>query len=282
MSEDSGAAQRAGDAAANPVGAVLEQFGQTWTASLDLWSAWADAWGKIVQTRGVPAAEAVAGKLLNPAAWPGGLQPLAEEFEDLFALPRFADLPGLDGAAKLPSLAPALELMAVAQQYMLAAAPVWLEASRRFQAEVAERRQAGERLDSAGTALDLWNGVLDRTLMEFNRSAEFAAVQQRFLHAAMRQRLEVRKLFEGAAKAVDLPTGTEMKDVYRRLHDLQREVHALKRELRQQAKDGKRRGAAARRGANTERTGRWLIRNPRPAWSPNSPSSAPRPPRRRR
>ena len=248
MSEDSGAAQRAGDAAANPVGVALEQFGQTWTASLDLWSAWTNAWGKIVQARGVPAAEAMADKLLNPAAWPGGLQPLAEEFEDLFALPRFADLPGLDGA-KLPSIGPALELMAVAQQYMVAAAPVWLEACRHFQAEVAERRQAGERMDSAGTALDLWNGVLDRTLMEFNRSAEFAAVQQRFLHAAMRQRLEVRNLFEGAAKAVDLPTGTEMKDVYRRLHDLQREVHALKRELRQQAKgaggDGKRRGTAA-------------------------------------
>src|SRR5689334_9869565 len=67
-------------AAPNPAGAVLEQFGQTWTASLDLWSAWADAWGKILQTRGAPAAEAVAGKLLNPASWPGGLQPLAEEF----------------------------------------------------------------------------------------------------------------------------------------------------------------------------------------------------------
>ena len=233
-----------GGAAVNPAGAVLEQIGQTWTASLDLWSAWADAWGKILQTRGVPAAEAVTGKLLNPASWPGGLQPLAEEFEDLFALPRFADLPGLDGAAKLPSLGPALELMAVAQQYMLAAAPVWLEACRRFQAEVAERRQAGERMDSAGTALDLWNGVLDRTLMEFNRSSEFGAVQQRFLHAAMRQRQEVRKLFEGAARTVDLPTGTEMKDVYRRLHDLQREVHALKRELRQQAK-----GSAAASGA---------------------------------
>ena len=243
--------------AENPTGAVLAQFGQAWTASLDLWSAWANTWGKIVQTRGMPAAEAMTGKLLNPAAWPGGLQPLTKELEDLFALPRFADLPGLDGA-KLPSVGPALELMAVAQQYMVAAAPVWLEACRRFQAEVAERRQAGERLDSAGTALDLWNGVLDRTLMEFNRSAEFAAVQQRFLHAAMRQRLEVRKLFEGAAKAVDLPTGTEMKDVYRRLHDLQREVHALKRELRQQAKSasgGKRRGAAAGEAPTTKGQG---------------------------
>jgi hypothetical protein len=245
--------------AENPAGAVLAQFGQAWTASLDLWSAWANTWGKIVQTRGMPAAEAMTGKLLNPAAWPGGLQPLAEEFEDLFALPRFADLPGLDGA-KLPSIGPALELMAVAQRYMVAAAPVWLEACRRFQTEVAERRQAGERMDSAGAALDLWNGVLDRTLMEFNRSSEFAAVQQRFLHAAMRQRLEVRKLFEGAAKAVDLPTGTEMKDVYRRLHDLQREVHALKRELRQQAKStggggGKRRGAAAGEAPTTKGQG---------------------------
>ncbi len=245
-------------AAENPAGAVLEQFGQAWTASLDLWSAWANTWGKIVQTRGMPAAEAMTGKLLNPAAWPGGLQPLTKELEDLFALPRFADLPGLDGA-KLPSVGPALELLAVAQQYMVAAAPVWLEASRRFQTEVAQRRDAGERLDSAGTALDLWNGVLDRTLMEFNRSAEFAAVQQRFLHAAMRQRLEVRQLFEGAAKAVDLPTGTEMKDVYRRLHDLQREVHALKRELRQQAKGagggGKRRGTAAGEAPTTKGQG---------------------------
>jgi Poly(R)-hydroxyalkanoic acid synthase subunit (PHA_synth_III_E) len=249
---DAAAPQYTGPAA-SPVGAVVEQFGQTWTASLDLWSAWANAWGKIVQTRGVPAAEAVTGKLLNPAAWPGGLQPLAEEFEDLFALPRFADLPGLDGA-KLPSLAPVLELMAVAQQYMLAAAPVWLEASRSFQAEVAERRQAGERMDSAGAALDLWNGVLDRTLMQFNRSSEFAAVQQRFLHAAMRQRQEIRKLFGGAAKAVDLPTGAEMKEVYRRLHDLQREVHALKRELREvrQAKDG---GGRERRGTASAATG---------------------------
>ena len=245
-------------AAENPAGVVLEQLGQAWTASLDLWSAWANTWGTIVQNRGVPAAEAVLGKVLNPAAWPGGLQPLTKELEDLFALPRFADLPGLDGA-KLPSVGPALELMAVAQQYMVAAAPVWLEASRRFQTDVAERRDAGERLDSAGTALDLWNGVLDRTLMEFNRSAEFAAVQQRFLHAAMRQRLEVRKLFEGAAKAVDLPTGTEMKDVYRRLHDLQREVHALKRELRQQAKGagggGKRRGTAAGEAPTTKGQG---------------------------
>ena len=80
--------------------------------------------------------------------------------------------------------------------------------------------------------MDLWNNVLDRTLMEFNRSADFAKVQQRFLHAAMRQRRAVRTTFERAAKAVDLPTRTEMTDVYQRLHDLTREVHGLRREVR--------------------------------------------------
>ena len=220
-----------GDAAANPMAGLLQQFGSSWTTSLDIWSAWADTWQSMLQKRGGPAAEAMLKTMLNPTAWPDGVAPLMDELQDVFALPHFADLPRLD-ASSLPSPGPMVELMLVAQQYLSAAAPVWVQACQRFQAEVAERRGQGEKLDSAGAAMDLWNNVLDRTLMEFNRSADFAKVQQRFLHAAMRQRREVRKTFEQAAKAVDLPTRTEMNDVYQRLHDLVREVHSLRREVR--------------------------------------------------
>jgi hypothetical protein len=52
------------------------------------------------------------------------------------------------------------------------------------------------------------------------------------LRAAIGQRLEVRKFGERLAQTVDLPTRTEMTDVYRRLHDLRRDVHSLRRELR--------------------------------------------------
>lgn len=48
----------------------------------------------------------------------------------------------------------------------------------------------------------------------------------------MHHRQQVRRLAEQAAEAVDLPTRTEMNDVYRRLHDLQREVLGLRRDLR--------------------------------------------------
>jgi hypothetical protein len=210
--------------------APWQPFGAAWGTSLDVLSAWGEAWQSMLQQRGVPATEAML-KTFNPAAWPGSITPLIDELEDLFALPHFADLPRLDASA-LPSAGPFLELITVAQQYLAAAAPVWVQVCQRFQAEVAERRTQGETLDSAGDAMDLWNNVLDRTLMEFNRSEDFARVQQRFLHAAMRQRQEVRRTFERAAKAVDLPTRTEMTDVYQRLHDLTREVHGLRRELR--------------------------------------------------
>jgi hypothetical protein len=219
-----------GNAAPNPLEGLLRQLAAPWTGSLEAMSAWGEAWQSILQQRGAPASETML-KALNPAAWPGGITPLIDELEDLFALPHFADLPRLDASA-LPSAGPFLELITVAQQYLAAAAPVWVQVCQRFQAEVAERRTQGETLDSAGEAMDLWNNVLDRTLMEFNRSEDFARVQQRFLHAAMRQRQEVRRTFERAAKAVDLPTRTEMTDVYQRLHDLTREVHGLRRELR--------------------------------------------------
>ena len=228
--------------------AFLEQLGGAWTTSLGTWTAWFDAWRAMMENRGAPATATLLGGLMTPGAWPGGdSSPLAEDLREILALPRFADLPGLDGDA-LPSFAPAMELMSLAQQYLTVAAPVWLQAGERFQSEVAERRRNGERLDSAGEALDLWNNVLDRTLMEFNRSSEFAELQQRFLRAAMRQRLETRKVVERAAKAVDMPSRAEIDDVYRRLHDLLREVHGLRREIR------KLRQAAAPAGAEPRKS----------------------------
>ncbi len=193
--------------------APWQPFGAAWGTSLDIWAAWADTWQLMLQKRGGPAAEAMQKALFNPGAWSEGVAPLMDELQDVFALPHFADLPRLDASA-LPSPGPLVELMVVAQQYLAAAAPVWVQACQRFQAEVAERRQQGEKLDSSRETMDLWNNVLDRTLMEFNRSEDFAKVQQRFLHAAMRQRREVQKTAERAAKAVDLPTRTEMNDGY--------------------------------------------------------------------
>jgi len=213
------------------------QLGQTWAASVEMWSSMLGAWQSMLQHKGLPTAQAMVGQFADPAAWPGSLAPLMQELLDILALPRFADLPGLE-PGKIPSPAPALELLAIAQQYMLAAAPVWAAAFQRFQSALAERYKSGVP-DNAGEVLDVWNNALDQTLMAFNRSNDFAKLQQRYLQAAMRHRIEIRKLGEQVAEAIDMPTRTEMTDVYRRLHDLHREVHRLRRELREaRAKQG--------------------------------------------
>jgi len=212
--------------------AVWGGLGAQWSTSMKIWSDWAGAWTALMRQRGGPAADRMLQRLFNPEAWmKGRVPPMLEEVWETLALPRFADLPNLDGTA-FPSMMPTLELTSLTQQYLQLSAQVWVKACQRFQAEAAEIRRRGERLESAGRMLDLWNSVLDRTLMEFNRSAEFGELQRRFLRAAMRQRLEFRRLAERAAEVADMPTRKEMDDVYRRLHDLLREVHGLRRELR--------------------------------------------------
>jgi hypothetical protein len=219
----------------------MEELSRPFAASLGMWSAWAEALSSLLVKRGAPAAETVFKQLaaFEPLA-PQKSAPLPsemlEELRVVLGLPVFADVPALDPAA-LPSAAPMMELAAVAQQYLIAIAAMWPRLIQRFQAELEELRRKGTALDSAGREMDLWNNVVDRTLMEFNRSMDFAALQQRFLHAVMQQRRELRKMTEQAAKALELPTRSEMDDIYRRLHDLTREVDGLRRELRALRKD---------------------------------------------
>lgn len=215
----------------NPLEAMTSTFEQSWKAPLQMWSAFANTWQSALQNRGIPAVQATLKQMTGGAGWASGLNPFMDEMLEIFDLPKLADIPAFEPGV-LPSLAPAAELALVTQQYMLAAFGVGMRACQRFQTEVMERRNHSNPVESAGEAMDLWNNVLDQTLMEFNRSEEFAKVQQRFLRAAMQQRQQVRKLTDGVAKTIDLPTREEVNDIYHRLHDLLREVHGLRREIR--------------------------------------------------
>jgi hypothetical protein len=213
----------------NRVPDPLEAMRQT---SADLLSAWTGAWSAMLASRSAPLAEVMLKTMADPTAWPTALVPILDEIRAAIKLPTFADLPGAD-LFQLPSPAPLIGLLQVAQNYAAISLPIWIKACERFLAEVKERQDADqERSPSAGDVMDVWNNVLDRTLMEFNRSGEFAQAQQRLLHAAAQHRRELSGAFEKVAKAVNMPTRTEMTDVYRRLHDLTREVHALRQEIR--------------------------------------------------
>ena len=122
--------------------------------------------------------------------------------QELAGLPQFADLPELRNN-DFPTFQPAMELAAIAQNYVRVGVPIWVEACKRFEKEVAQRKEQGQAVDSAADSLELWNTVLDRTLMEFNRSSEFADLQQRYLRAGIKQKLETRRYFEMLAKMTE-------------------------------------------------------------------------------
>jgi len=206
-------------------------FGASLSASMEAMTAWSRTWQSLLEARGGPSASLMMGALADPTQGLQSVAPLMEEFRRALALPRFADLPAPNGAL-LPSPEAAVDLMMLVQQYLAAVMPVWVKAGENFQAEVEARRARGETADLLADGMDIWNGVLDRTLMEFNRSQDFAALQQRMLRLAMQQRQDLRRRAEMAAEAIDMPTRTEMLDVYARLHGLMREVHSLRREVR--------------------------------------------------
>jgi Poly(R)-hydroxyalkanoic acid synthase subunit (PHA_synth_III_E) len=214
-------------------------------ASVDVMSAWTEAWGAMLTNRGASVGKAMVRSVGAPTAWPAALVPILDEIRSALKLPTFSDLPGRD-LFMLPSLAPLLGLIQVAQEYAQISVPIWIKAMDRFIAEAKKRQGAGAKAD-AGELMDVWNNVLDLTMMEFNRSGEFARAQRMLLHAAAAQRRELGGAVEKLAKAVDMPTRTEMTDVYRRLHELTREVYALRRELRELRRGAKPAAASKRK-----------------------------------
>jgi hypothetical protein len=221
------------------------EFTEAWKSAMSPWLSWYGALDSAVRSRATPLAEAAAKLWTQPDRMLENLRPLSDGLREMAGFPELADLPDM-GLKSLPSVEPAMELMAVLQQYLRVATPIWIEACQKFESEASRRRKEGESSDSASEALELWNNTLDRTLMEFNRSSEFADLQQRYLRAAIRQRMETRRYFEQLAKAVDGPTRPELDDIYRRLHDLRRDLAALRQRMDAPNTPGDSRGARAK------------------------------------
>ena len=209
----------------------LKQIAEPWNAMAGMWTAWFEAAQAVSSGRGVEAGKSLA-RLFDPEFWKAGeISPLLKEIKQTLSLPQFSDVPNLD-TSMIDTSAAMVDVMGLAQQFMSSTIPLWLSATVRFQAEIAARNLRGEPMKSPAEALDLWNGIIDRAMMEFNRSSEFATIQQRLLRASAQYKLELRKSGERAAGVFDMPTRTELTDVYSRMHDMQREMQKLRREVR--------------------------------------------------
>jgi len=211
--------------------AGLEHFLNPFNALAGMYNTWLQASSAFSLDRGGDLGKSLT-RFFDPQVWKaGGLSPLLEELQQALSLPILADLPKLE-LSMLPASAAMLDFAGLMQKFLTVSIPIWATASRRFQEEVDARKQNGEAIKSPADALELWNGVLDRTLMEFNRSGEFAQMQRQLVRAAAQCRLTLRKIGEQGASAFDMPTRQEMTDVYRRMHDMRREMHTLRQEVR--------------------------------------------------
>ena len=190
--------------------------------------AWATAMGS---TEAASAPAELAARLLDPRNWMGiGAVTLEQPFETVLGLPRLADVPDID--RKL------LHLMqcwaGVAQrstEYSAVVARVWMAAYADFlpalQGAMVDNKAAG----SARAVVDKWTAALNERLLKAQRSDEFLEAQRRMLDALLKSRAAENELVEIGAKAVDLPTRSELDDVHKTLHAVKRELRQLQRRL---------------------------------------------------
>src|SRR6266567_3461486 len=142
--------------------AYFQQIAGSWNAMTGLWKAWLEAAETLSSERGLEAGKSLV-RLLDPEFWRAGeLSPLLDELRHTLSFPQLADLPDLDMHA-VDTSAAMVDFIGLLQQYMGISVPLWMSASQGFQAEISARAQRGQEVKSPGEALDLWNGVLDRT-----------------------------------------------------------------------------------------------------------------------
>lgn len=192
-------------------------------ASGGMMEAWVKAWQETLAQRTVPAMG-----FFNPVAWArGDGQDLAAALEGWLGTPEWSDLLSLDSDT-MKSFAPAGELAQLSHQYFAAVARLSLEICLKFRERL---EKADRQVDGAGDALDIWNDVLDESLMAFNRSDTFADLQRRYVRALMAYYLERRWLVSRMAEHLDMPTRGEVDELSRRVHALERENRRLRRSL---------------------------------------------------
>jgi class III poly(R)-hydroxyalkanoic acid synthase PhaE subunit len=97
--------------------------------------------------------------------------------------------------------------------------------------EAAAKGGSGEPITSYRELFDLWVNVAETTYFEAASSPSFADVQARLVNASMHYRVHERVLADIFARALHLPTRTEIDDAYRHLHEVSREVKRLRREV---------------------------------------------------
>lgn len=108
-------------------------------------------------------------------------------------------------------------------------------AFERFERKLAERGEPGRQIESARALFDLWIDAAEEAWSEVALGADYRRAYGGLVNAQMRVRAALQQQVEQAARAVGLPTRSEVASSHRKVAQLERELRDLRRELAQRA-----------------------------------------------
>ena len=118
-------------------------------------------------------------------------------------------------------------------------------AFERFERKLGERSEPGRQIESARALFDLWIDAAEEAWSEVALSAEYRHAYGGLVNAQMRVRAALQVQIEQVAKAVGLPTRSEVEASHRKVAQLERELRALRSELSTRASERPRAAAPA-------------------------------------
>lgn len=196
------------------------------------------------------------GKMLDPMSLSlmGGNQ-VGEAIRRLTEGPRFADAGSIErGMAEVMELY--LGVQTAARAYEGVVASAWMEANRRFTADLAERFGKSGEVLPAKDAHQAWLAIANDTLMESQRSEPFLDAQRTLLRAGMDFLLAERRFVEQLVEPAGFPTRTEIDELHRTVHTLKQRVRRLEKAAVSEVTAPARAASTRKRPAAAKRSGK--------------------------
>ncbi|WP_017314607.1 poly(R)-hydroxyalkanoic acid synthase subunit PhaE [Mastigocladopsis repens] len=116
-------------------------------------------------------------------------------------------------------------------EYLLLLLDVWLKAFEELMGELISSQQKGETVENVRQFLQVWSSIFDRVFAQRFHSEDALEIHGKFMNAAMAWRLHQQQLMQVFLKMNDLPTRSELDEIYRSLYELRKEVKNLKKTL---------------------------------------------------
>jgi polyhydroxyalkanoate synthase subunit PhaE len=104
-------------------------------------------------------------------------------------------------------------------------------------AELISSQDKGETIENLRQFLQVWSSLSDRVFIQRFHSEDALEIQGKLINAALTWRSHQQQLMEVFLKMNDLPTRSELDEVYRSLYELRKEVKTLKKTLTQSPSD---------------------------------------------